>query len=168
MKIAKYLIVQNADNQEISKSEFIISDKRFYEVFGFSPSEYKAPYLLKLNSSLRNHLSNYLNESFEERYVTVEWREVPESEQERKETIKRCIRIARKTFTPSDEEINSWIKEHKVSYQWNFEKYIKEENFLMAVESLHAMTQCFYGSPFNDSNIIKNLNEARRMCSENL
>ncbi len=168
MKIKKFLLLIDSNGQQISSRELIITNQKFVEMFGFEANSQKVPYIYKLGSALRTRMAEFLGEPIELYYMSVEWRNVPESEEERLQSIKTSIRSARGYFAPTDNEIEAWLKKNQVPAEWTFEKNMKENNFLSALEELHVMTQVYYGQPIGEGNIIKPLTEARKMLSEGI
>jgi len=166
MKTKKFLILHNADGVQVFEREFEISDAKFKEIVGINPFDAKAPYAYRINSTIKNKilaLMGGLSDSGNS--ATIQWVEVPESESEKIEIIKKYIKNARSFVPSSDEEIVSWLKIN-CNAEWLFEKHMKEHKLLLAVEELHVITQCMYNQPLHDQNVSKNLTEARKLIAK--
>jgi hypothetical protein len=164
MKTKKFILYYNGDGGLYDKKEMLLSDAKVREVFGIDMSQYRAPYSLKLSSSSKQKYCAAVDEVNNAYYIMMEWQEVPESEKEIEELVKKYIREARNYFSPNNSDLSAWLSKN-CQAEWLFEKHMKEGKYLMALEELHVMTQCFYGQAVNEPNITRNLNEARKLLA---
>ncbi len=127
-------------NQELK-----LSDAEFLDIVGIKKSEIIPPYNFKLTSNQRVKIASYLsNAKLAGMYLTISWDLVPENTQEKKEISIKNLKNVRNQIELDDASINKLLKKYEgCPYNFNqYEKYIKEEKFLSALEFLHLIAQC--------------------------
>jgi len=150
-------------NQELK-----LSEADLFDILGFKKSEIAPPYNFKLASNQRIKIASYLsNAKLASMSLAISWDLVPENAQEKKEVSIKNLKNVRSQIELDDAGINKLLKKHEgCPYNFNqYEKYIKEEKFLSALEFLHLIAQCLN---LNNGYFQQYAIQARKVISEEI
>lgn len=160
-------IFLEASEPEYSQ-ELNLNDNDFFNVLGVKKNEIESPYNFRLNSSQKNKMAAYLkNAKLTTMTLNVVWEEIAETVQEKKDAFLKALKNTRNAIELDDSGINKLLRKYEgCPYNFNqYDKYIKEEKFLAALEFLHLIAQCLN---LNNGYFQQYSVQARKIMSEEI